>query len=247
MLHEAALVGDLLRLNELLDGGADVNEPNQYRSSALLYAAKTEQLEAAKLLIKRGAHVLMPNNSKTTALHCAASTGNVAMCQLLVDNGADVRALDEDGDSPIDVAEEGGWQDACTLLRQAKRHTAEAELRAAALSGDVRRLAIALETAEDEELVRPHLISEAQDRLSALQSGRTQAPTPGVTHGAASAASDLRAAEELAAAKQALAEATAQLQRVGEANTRRLLGALIAGAVTAGLLVAIIGARRQRK
>ena len=250
-LHDAALAGDVRRLNELLDGGADVNGPNQYRSSALLYAAKTNQLQAAALLIERGAHVLMPNNSKTTALHCAASTGNIAMCQLLVAKGADVRAEDEDGDSPIDVAEDGGWEDVCAFLRQQKLTAAEAELRKAALGDDARRLALALEKAEDEELVGPHLLSEAQDRLARLESARLRPKAPDAAHGAVAstgpAAAHLQAAEELEAARQALAEATLRLQQAGEAQTRRLLGALLAGAVAAGLLVAFFGAQRKRR
>lgn len=244
-LHDAALAGDLIQLRLLLDGGADVNQTNEFRSTALLYAAKVNQLEAAMMLIERGAHVNIANSSKTTALHCAASSGHLAMCELLLDKGADLRCLDEDCDSPIDVAEEGGWPEVCNFLTSARYASAMAELRHAMRGGDARQLAVDLERAEDEELVPPQLLSEARDRLEAMRNP---------TGRSAEAVTDVRASDgataqtaELEVARQALAEATAQLQLEGEARARLVRCVAAAGALVAVGLLAVLALSGRRQ
>lgn len=248
-LHDAVLAGDVRLLNQLLDDGAMVNEPNQYRSTPLLYAAKTDQLDVAVLLIKRGAQVNMFNHSKTTALHCAASSGHLAMCQLLVQHGANVSTEDEDCDTPLCVATEGGWPDVVTFLKQAKLKTAEAELRTAMENSDARKLSSSLEKAEDEEVVGSLLLSQAHDLLAKMRRP-PQATIKASDADAARGPSELVTAEvqaddELAMVKLALEEATERLKQEGEAHTHRLLFAVVTGAVFALGLLALSG-RRQR-
>lgn len=228
-LHDAALAGDVPHLMKLLDDGADVNSANEYDSTPLLYAAKANSLQAAALLIERGARVNSRNNAKTTALHCAASSGHIAMCELLIRHGADIRAQDEDLDSPLDVAKEEGQHDTCKYLEKMRLQMAEGEIRDAMASGDARRITVAVDRAEDEEVVDAALIGKAKDRISTLRKPPAQQ------------AAEARVAEELAEAKKALAAA----QAAAANSTRRMLLAAAAGAVLAVGLAAVLGSRRR--
>lgn len=232
-LHDAALAGDVRRLTEILDGGdVDVNLPNEYQSTALLYAAKTGQLEASALLIKRGARVDSRNSSLTTALHCASSSGHLAMCKLLVESGADPRVRDEDRDTAFDMAKEEGHEHVCEYLKAALSARAERELREAMASGDARALAMAVDQAEEEEVVAPSLISEAKQRLLS-PAGPTVA--------------ERRAAAELAEAQRALAAAEAA---AAKSNRAMLLAAGAATILALGVVAVVArgagGGRRGR-
>lgn len=229
-LHDAALAGDVLRLQEILDGGENVNTTNEYRSTALLYAAKANQMEAAALLIRHGARVDASNNARTTALHCAASSGHLLMCKFLIDKGADLRKQDEDTDTALDVAKEEGQQDVCAYLEAVHMALAEGELREAMASDDVRTITLAVDRAEDEEVVGSRLISAAKDRLS-LRTPR--------------AAAESRAAEELAEVRRALAAAEMAAEAVAATSTRRMLLAATAGALLVVGLVVVSGIRRR--
>src|SRR5689334_9294073 len=53
-LHHAALIGDIARINDLLQAGYDINSPNEFGHSALDLAIYYQQTEAALLLIHQG-------------------------------------------------------------------------------------------------------------------------------------------------------------------------------------------------
>ena len=215
----------------MLDSGVSVDVTNEYGTTALLYAAKTDQQEAAALLLARGARVNATNGAKTTALHCAASGGHLAMCRLLIENGAYLRAKDEDRDTPLDVADEEGQLECCAYLKKASVAMAETELREAAAGSDARALTMAIERAEDEELVSEKLIASARDRLAIL-------------HGVPAVGASLqRTSDELEEAKRALAA----MEAAAEHATRRMLMAAAIGAVLAAGLVAALGGMRRRR
>lgn len=235
-------------LSKLLDEGADVDTPNQHRSTPLLYAAKKNQLDVAAMLIERGARVGLCNDSKTTALHCAASSGHLAMCQLLVAKGADLRAEDEDSDTPLCVATEGGWQEVIAFLTQVRLAQAEAELRTAMESGDSGKLAVALVRAEGEEVVGTSLLSEASARQAGLHRSPSRvAASTTASQGGTGLAGAAAAAKELAEAKRALEAASERLRLEGEAHKRRLLVAAVTGAIIAVGLLTLAGGRRQQR
>src|SRR5262245_19474575 len=56
-LWAAARAGDVARIRQALDGGADVNAKARYGVTALYFAASNGRLEAVKLLVARGADV----------------------------------------------------------------------------------------------------------------------------------------------------------------------------------------------
>ena len=85
----AARKGDVAKLKELLDKGADVNTKTQYGATALAYACDKGHIEVVKLLLERGANV----NVKDTfygevPMGWALMKNNVEIIKLLVDKGA---------------------------------------------------------------------------------------------------------------------------------------------------------------
>jgi ankyrin repeat protein len=103
-LAEAAKLGDLGLVKQLLDAGANVESPNGDGETALMLAALIGALDVAKLLVERGADV----NAKEawrdqTALMWAVDGNFPELTQFLVDSGADVnvRASANDWDSQI--------------------------------------------------------------------------------------------------------------------------------------------------
>ena len=113
---------------------------------------------------------------------------------------------------------------------------AERELREAMRSGDARALTTALERAEEEEVVDSRFLSEARGCLSS--------PCPTAAQNATGdARAAARATEELAATKRELEAAKA----AAAANTRWMLLAAAAGAFLAAGLLALLGARQQRR
>jgi tetratricopeptide (TPR) repeat protein len=87
-LQKAVNKGDIKKVQELLDKGADVNEWNF--GTALIWAASENRLEIAKLLIDRGADLNALGKNGWTALGCAAAEGYGDMVDLLISKGADI-------------------------------------------------------------------------------------------------------------------------------------------------------------
>ena len=77
-LHDAVKDGDLARLQELIDAGEDLTADDKFVGTALHWAALTNNIEAARLLIGSGADVNLPKiGSQQTALHLAAERGSI--------------------------------------------------------------------------------------------------------------------------------------------------------------------------
>lgn len=92
-MGEAAAIGSTAVLKLLLDAGADVESANGEGQTALMAVARTGNVDAARLLIRRGANVNAREGwGGQTALMWAAAQGHPAMIRLLIRHGADVNA-----------------------------------------------------------------------------------------------------------------------------------------------------------
>jgi ankyrin repeat protein len=74
-IHDTAEAGDLAKVRQLLEQGADVNTRDELQLTPLHWAAIYGKTEVAKLLIEKGADVNARDKNQRTPLHDAAMTG----------------------------------------------------------------------------------------------------------------------------------------------------------------------------
>ena len=94
-IHVAAVGGNKIALQLLLDMGADINERNSDANdkTALLEAVSNNHLSCVKLLIERGADAMISSNSQRTVLHRAAWAGHEQIMKFLLDDVVETRTL----------------------------------------------------------------------------------------------------------------------------------------------------------
>ena len=109
-MEEAVRSGNLDRLQELVQGGADVNA--SYKGMPLLsLAIKVGHNEIALELIERGANVHAKDRQGMTALHWACKVvDREVVVQRLVDRGCSVNEEDGRGRTPLLLAAKWGGQ-----------------------------------------------------------------------------------------------------------------------------------------
>ena len=90
-LHRAAQAGDLLAVQELLDGGFPVTGFDELGKTPLHYAVLGEHFAVVDYLLRHGADINAQDERMigNTPLSEAASTCSLRMAQLLVKSGAD--------------------------------------------------------------------------------------------------------------------------------------------------------------
>jgi len=94
----------------------DVNATNSDGDNALHWAARSNDLTAARLLIEAGIEVNQRGDLGRTPLHEACAVGHSDMVAFLVSKGADLYAETE-GDIPFGVARLNGRDHICAVLR----------------------------------------------------------------------------------------------------------------------------------
>lgn len=89
----------------LKNGSVDVNfQEARTRFSALHLAAKYNQADVAKELIRRGARLELTSEQSKTPLHVAAIANSVKVVILLLKSGANENAKTADGDTALQLA-----------------------------------------------------------------------------------------------------------------------------------------------
>lgn len=117
VIHDAAKVGDVATIAEALDAGTDVDESDGL-ATPLHYAVNRQQLDAAKLLIKRGADVNAVSKLGGTPLLAAVTKNQLEFITLLLANGADPNVI-AGKQGPLHVAAKSGCLDCVTALVEA--------------------------------------------------------------------------------------------------------------------------------
>jgi hypothetical protein len=88
-LRSAASAGDLAKVRELLDAGADVNSANSYGGTALAFACDHGHTAVVDLLLSRGANVNAADRYYgATPLSWAVNRGHAAIVRSLLEKGA---------------------------------------------------------------------------------------------------------------------------------------------------------------
>ena len=96
---DAAYNGRIDEVKALLDQGANINTQDKrkrfYGNNAMHHAARTSNVELAKLLLERGMSIDEPGATGYSALHVASGLGKLKMVRFLIDHGASVVQFDQ--------------------------------------------------------------------------------------------------------------------------------------------------------
>lgn len=125
-LQIATFLGHRAVVHTLIAGGAQVNmlsrNPYWCNASALYYASTWGQTDIVRVLLNAGARAGMVFESGKTCLHAAAMLGREDIVEMLLEAGADPNACNNQGLTPLDVAEIGVSNDKEALIRVLKRY-----------------------------------------------------------------------------------------------------------------------------
>src|SRR2546422_9243397 len=80
-LIEAVKAADRAAIRTLLQQRVDVNAAEPDGATALHWAARTNDLQTAEMLVRAGANVKAANRYGVTPLHLACTNGNAAMIE----------------------------------------------------------------------------------------------------------------------------------------------------------------------
>ena len=116
-LSRAAMEGDMPAVERLLRENADVNGAQGDGTTALHWAAYTDDRVMVRLLIQAGADLHAETRlGALTPLFIAAKSGNVAILRLMLEAGADANSPNAQGTTPLMLAAASGITGAVKVL-----------------------------------------------------------------------------------------------------------------------------------
>ena len=119
-LHFAAHTGSTDRTRALLSiGRINIDQGDPTGWTPLMFAARGNRSDVARILLSSGASVSMPKNGGTTALHLSAINGHIAVTLVLIKAGADLHASDCHGATPLHLAAQLGHPGVLVALIEA--------------------------------------------------------------------------------------------------------------------------------
>lgn len=137
-INDAAFDGDLSKVRQLLDTGANIETRDDWEGTPLIYAAEAGHAEIIKLLLERGANIesrYITKRNRQTPLSLAAEKGFKEAVGVLLERGANIETLDENGETPLMKAAYKGHAEVVRLLleRGAKLETKDKKMKQTAL------------------------------------------------------------------------------------------------------------------
>jgi ankyrin repeat protein len=119
-LVDAAERGDRTAALQLLAKGANPNLPGPDGTTAIMWAAASDDLELVRALIKAGASVTLKNQFGTSALTEAAIIGSAPIVDALLKAGADPDTRNPEGETPLMAVARTGNVEAARRLLEAR-------------------------------------------------------------------------------------------------------------------------------
>ena len=117
--HELATAvtdGNLLRVQELIRNGADINQPEDGCLTPLHLAFLTGKEAIARVLLENNATPKVKSVEGWTTLHCAAKKGVESAIRLCLDHDADIQARTRDGQTALHKVCKSGSMASTKLL-----------------------------------------------------------------------------------------------------------------------------------
>jgi ankyrin repeat protein len=119
-LTAAILTGNSATALYLVSSGADTQQVAALGYTPALAAAQEGDLAVMEALAEAGADLEAAGGPKAdTPVAVAAARGHAAVVRFLVEQGVDLNFSNEDGDTALDLAEAGGYEDIARILRTA--------------------------------------------------------------------------------------------------------------------------------
>lgn len=128
-LLDAAIKGDVQKVDALLQSGADIDTKDIVNCRPLHHAAQWGRIDVVKLLIEKGAEVNAKDIGGGTALHIVISAkdtvvggfspDHLGVAKHLIGSGAEVNAKDMGGNTPLHLAALYGEAQVALLLIEA--------------------------------------------------------------------------------------------------------------------------------
>lgn len=116
-LHKAASFGQSLSIRLLAEAGAELEIKTTDKGlTPLLLACMRGHADAVEALIEVGSNVNATDMNEATALHGAAFYDYLEIAKLLLVAGADPYAPDKQGNTPLSLARDKGFNDVYNLL-----------------------------------------------------------------------------------------------------------------------------------
>ena len=173
-LVNAAIKGDLHRVEKLLSKGADVNARSSRGGTALFGASFNGHLDVVQLLLAKGADVNGATRSGSRPLAVASQQGHLGVVQLLLDKGAEVNAKDSDGLTALYSASQAGQIEVVRVLLakgadvNVKSNFGQTPLKGATIQGhtDVEALLVQAGARPDEDRAVSTAEETAQSKAS---------------------------------------------------------------------------------
>jgi ankyrin repeat protein/beta-lactamase regulating signal transducer with metallopeptidase domain len=118
-LHNACSNGDIKVVEFLIDKGADINARNRRGATPLWIAASGDQKEIVELLLEKGADINATDRRRQcTPLWIAVRNGNKDNVELLIEKGANIHTPDNQGQTPLAIAQQRGHIEIVELLKK---------------------------------------------------------------------------------------------------------------------------------
>lgn len=127
-LIHAAQSGDTVKVQSLLNKGADIEAKDDIGNTPLITAANVGNTDVTELLLKRGANIEASNFMGQTPLIMAASSGQTEVLRLLLDKGADIEARDYTKATALLAAAAKGRAEAVRLLLERNANLAARDI-----------------------------------------------------------------------------------------------------------------------